>query len=154
MKRKTFRGLMRDTDATTALEFGIIGNVLMLLLFAGLEIGMMMWTHTTLQAIANRTARCAALGCCYWTPSASCVAPATWAVDEASVLLGSSVSSTLTVSVTPSGTSSATCQSASGVIYASGGAYDVVNISLPPWVGILKYPIAATTQNVTACFPN
>jgi len=140
MIRQRLLRLARDTAATTALEFGIIGNVLVLLLFAGIEIGGMIWTQATLQVVAAETARCAALG--------TCTSPASFAVSKATAELGFAMITTSNVYVASSPTSSHPCGS------VTSGAYEVVTITSSYWLGNLVYPIAAKTQTATACFPN
>jgi Flp pilus assembly protein TadG len=68
-------GLLRDRRGVTALEFAAITTSLMLLCYGSLELGLLFWTQTVLNATAARTARCVAIG------SADCSNAQTYAVN-------------------------------------------------------------------------
>ena len=143
MTRNTFVRLADDTAATTALEFGIIGNVLVILLFAGLEIAFMIWTQATLQLVADQTARCAAVV----APSCNSIANTqAYAVTEASSHLWPNAISTSNVSVTKI-TPPTYCEN------DNTGYYWVITINWSYWSGKIKYPLTANAQQtVTSCY--
>lgn len=130
------RALLAARRGETALEFGILGMVFILLLLAPIEVGLMIWTGSTLQATAAQTARCAAIG------SSMCTDPKAYAVALAGQWIGPNVISAQNVTVA----TTTTCHSATG-------NFEQVIITASIWSGTLLSPIAAGTQTVSACFP-
>ena len=118
------------------LEFALLASVLMAMLLGGLELGLMMWTQGTLQSVAARTARCAAIG------SAACPNPQQYAVNLATAWLGAGMITTGNVTVT----SVTTCGTASGT-------FEQVTIHASGWVGAILFPLNAQTETTTACYP-
>ncbi len=120
----------------TALEFALIGWIFILLLLAPIEVGLMTWTGSALQATAAQTARCVAIG------GASCANPQAYAVNLAKLWIGANAitASDVTVATT------ATCNSATG-------SFAKVTITASIWSGTLLSPIAVGSQTASACFP-
>jgi Flp pilus assembly protein TadG len=154
----TERSLIRNTEAATTLEFALVSVILVALLIGGMQIGIMLWTRGTLQAIAAQTARCAALGSpvCTTPP----LTPQQYAVNQAATLLGSGlvIASDVTVSV------ASKCVNAT----ATGTTFEIVTIGSSVWFGVSPSawfnsgvaPLVprATAGNpqpdaVTACYP-
>ncbi|MDR3534843.1 MAG: pilus assembly protein [Rhodopila sp.] len=140
MNRMARQSLARSIKGAAALEFALVSGVLMAMLLGGFELGLMMWTRGTLQAVAAQTARCVAIGSSACTTSKS---PQQYAVDLATTKLGSAMITKANVTVT----AATTCKSASG-------SFEVVTISASPWVGSIVYPFTGPTQTLTACYPH
>ena len=130
------RRLHRDRRGEAALEFAIVGTLFVLLLLAPAELGLMVWTGSALQGVAEQTARCAAIG--------SCANPSSFAVALAAKWIGSGAITAQDVSVQHSST---TCGTASG-------NFLTVSITGSTWVGAWVAPLQGGVQKVTACFPN
>jgi len=120
----------------TALEFALIGWIFILLLLAPIEIGLMIWTGSALQATAAQTARCVAIG------GTVCANPKSYAVDLAKLWIGSGAITANDVTVA----TTATCNSATG-------SFAKVTITASIWSGTLLSPIAVGSQTASACFP-
>lgn len=130
--------LLRDCKGSTALEFGLVANVLMLLLMGTLELSVLLWQMGTLQSVAAQTARCAAIN------STACQNAQTYAVNLAASWLGSSVITTSNVSVsTPT-----TCGQGS-----ASGTFESVTISPPTWASRAVYWFVKQGVTMTACYP-
>ncbi len=137
MNRRWLASLAHDARATTALEFAMVGSVLMILLLGGINLGLMTWTLATLQSVAAQTARCVAIG------SSACSNAKQYAVTLATGTLGSAMITTANVKVT----SATTCLNASG-------SFEVVAITASTWSGQIAFPLTARSQTVTACYPH
>ena len=123
-----------DRRGTAALEFAMVGGLLVLLLMGCVEIGLMMWTGSALQSVAAQTARCTAIG--------SCANPQQYAVSLAGQWIGGNAITTGDVAVS----SGQSC-------HGQAGAFAIVTISETIWSGTFFKPITGGTQSVTACFP-
>jgi Flp pilus assembly protein TadG len=140
----------RDVRAVTTVEFALVSTILMVMIFGCVELGLIMWTRGTLQAIAAQTARCAAINSpvCNTSPTT----PRSYAVSQAATLLGTGLITAGDVSIT-TGT---TCLSGS----AGSTIFEIVTITATPWVGVSASgrfgtlgPLAPATETVTACYP-
>jgi Flp pilus assembly protein TadG len=98
------RRLPRDRRGVVALEFAIVGPILIFLLLAIIEISLLGWTQVVLQLTAAQTARCVGIG------SSACADSTQFAVDTATNWLFANSVTTDGVSVVPG----ATCGSAPG----------------------------------------
>jgi prepilin-type N-terminal cleavage/methylation domain-containing protein len=58
MSRRSLGGLARDRRAVTAVEFGVVGLALLILIFGSIEFGRLLWARQALQATAIEAARC------------------------------------------------------------------------------------------------
>ena len=128
------RRLRVDRRGTAALEFALVGGLLVLLLLGCVEAGLMMWTGSALQSVAAQTARCTAIG--------SCANPQQYAVSLAGQWIGGNAITTSDVTV-----------SAGNSCHGQAGAFAIVTISESIWADTFFQPIAGGTQSVTACFP-
>ncbi len=128
------RRIGADRSGAAALEFAMVGGLLVLLLLGCVEAGLMMWTGSALQSVAAQTARCTAIG--------SCANPQQYAVSLAEQWIGANAITTGDVSVA-AGTS----------CHGQAGAFAIVTISESIWSGTFIEPITGGTQSATACFP-
>jgi Flp pilus assembly protein TadG len=140
----------RDVRAVTTVEFALVSTILMVMIFGCVELGLIMWTRGTLQAIAAQTARCAAISSpiCSTSPAT----PRSYAVSQAATLLGAGLITLGDVSIT----TATTCLSGS----AGATIFEIVTITATPWVGVsasgrfsTSGPLAPATETVTACYP-
>lgn len=129
--------LRRARRAESALEFALIGTVLILMLLAPVEIGLMIWTGSALRTTAAETARCVAIG------GSACANPQSYAVDLAKLWIGPHAITTQDVTVS----ATTTCHNATG-------SFAQVSITASIWSGTLLSPIAVGSQTATACFPS
>jgi Flp pilus assembly protein TadG len=139
----------RGVRGVTTVEFALVSTILMVMIFGCVELGLIMWTRGTLQAIAAQTARCAAISSpnCSTSPAAK-----SYAVSQAATLLGAGLITAGDVSIT-TGT---TCLSGS----AGSTIFEIVTVTATPWVGVSASgrfgnlgPVAPATETVTACYP-
>jgi Flp pilus assembly protein TadG len=151
--------MARDTRGATTLEFALVSTLLMAMIFGSIELGLMMWTRGTLQAIAAQTARCAAISSTNCNNSATTppTTPQTYAAAQATALLGAGLITSSDVSVT-----SVSVPPTAGCLSTSPGTatFEVVTITVTPWVGVSasgKFgsysPLGPATETVTACYP-
>lgn len=127
---------VRARRGATAIEFALVGSVLMMVTFGMLSAGILLWTKGGLQSAAAMAARCGALG------SPLCTNVAAYAVTEAQNWVTSGVISATDVTVNPGAT---TCNGASGT-------FETVTITCPFW-SALPGPLRNITLNVTGCYP-
>lgn len=133
------RRLRSDRRGEAALEFALVGSLLIVLLLGCVQIGLMMWTGSALQSVAAQTARCAAIN------SPACTNPAQYAVSLAGQWIGANAITTSDVHVA-AGTS----------CYGTTGAFAVVTITSPIWFGTFIANFTGSGQTsltATACFP-
>ncbi len=128
----------RDRRGTTGIEFAIIGLFFFPMLFGAIEVGLLMWTRNTLQAAAEQTARCVALG------SSQCSSGPAYAVSLATNWIGAAVITTSNVTVVKS---AASCN-------GQAGSFTTVAITSTAWNHVLPPPFTSNTLNVKACFPS
>jgi len=130
--------LLRDRRGVSSLEFAIITTSLMLLCFGSLELGLLFWTQTVLNATATRTARCVAIG------SSACSNAQSYAVNLVTSAMFSGVISSADV----------TSQSVTSCNGTS-GTFQQVSISssyLLDWQPAFV-PALNRTVSVSACYP-
>ena len=155
MKQIAWRAAARDVKGTTTLEFAFVSTILVAMLLGAMELGLMMWTRGTLQAIAAQTARCAALSSpiCNNSATTPATTPLSYAANLATTLLGSGAVSTNNVTIT-TGT---TCLNETG----GPTTFEIVKITVTPWVGVSRSgwfatgygSLAPLTETVTGCYP-
>ena len=66
------RWLRRDTRASTAVEFAVVGWMLCMVTFGIVETGLLWWLKSGMQLTASLTARCGAIGYTYNTSNFIC----------------------------------------------------------------------------------
>ncbi len=96
--------LAHDASGVVALEFAIVGPMLVFLLVAVIEISLLGWTQVVLQLTASQTARCLGIG------SSACSNPTQFAVSTAATWLYSNAVSADNVTLE----TNVTCSSAPG----------------------------------------
>jgi Flp pilus assembly protein TadG len=132
------RCLLCDERGSAVLEFGLLANVLIMMMLGALELAVLLWQLGTLQSVASQTARCIAIG------SAACPNAQTYAVTLANSWLGSSFITAANVSVT----TPTTCGKGSAT-----GTFQLVSITPPAWAGQTVYGLFKQTVTLTACYP-
>jgi Flp pilus assembly protein TadG len=119
-----------------AMEFAIVASVLIVILVLVIQVGLMSWTRSALQAAATATARCAALG------SADCPTASTYAVTVVQRWLYANVVTASDVVVQ----TNVACNGASG-------KYVIVTITATNWVSAtLPSPLRRASLSATACY--
>jgi Flp pilus assembly protein TadG len=140
------RGLpMRDTRASTSVEFAVVGLLLCLVTFGVVETGLLWWLKSGMQLTASLTARCGAMGYTYNTSNFQCTSTSTtqnFAVKTSQSWLFPNMITAANVTVNGKVGS---CNGFSGNFFS-------VNLSsnffqFPPPLG--KY----TTLSANACYP-
>lgn len=145
MKQIAPRSLARNTRAATTLEFALVSVVLIAMLIGGIEVGIMMWTLGTVQAIAAQTARCAALASplCNQPSANPPLTPKLYAFRQAKMFLGSGVVTNVTVAGPTS------CMH----VPVGTTTFEVVTITTSVLFGSAFTPLGMPTEKVTACYP-
>lgn len=134
--RKGMQSIWRARRGATAVEFALVGSVLMLVLFGVLSTGLLLWTEGGLQTAAMAAARCGALN------SPLCSNVSQYAVTQAQNWVTSGIIGTGNVAVSANAT---TCNGASGT-------FEVVTITCPFWSD-LPPPLSGITLKVKGCYP-
>jgi Flp pilus assembly protein TadG len=122
----------------TSVEFAILAGVLIPLISAIIEIGLVLWTQTAMQSVAALTARCAAIG------SAQCSGGVSaYAVSLANNWTFSGAVTTANVTVA----TSTTCNTATGT-------FQTVTISFSVWSRMVLKPFLPDSISVSSCYYN
>lgn len=135
MSRAVMRRFRAARRGETAVEFALVAGLFVLLLLAPIELGLMIWTGSSLQTVAAQTARCAAIGSCSSNPAG-------YAVNLAKHWISATAISAKNVQVQ----TTSSCNKASG-------QFEQVRITSSIWAGAWISPMSGTTQVATACFP-
>lgn len=137
--RSRFR---RDRRGVAALEFAIVGTVLISICLGTVEASLLFWTQNALQAAAAQTARCVAVG------SSACSDAQSYAVGVVDKWMFSGV--VAATDVTPA--SSTTCNGVSGT--ANGFERITIKSSyFTGWLPSLVPQFANKTITASACYP-
>ena len=130
------RRLAAQRRATTAVEFGFVGSMMLLLTFGTIDLGMLLWTKSAMQSTAAIAARCAAISSplCTDVPSYAATLANGWIMPGAV-----SASNVQLSSVT-------TCNSATGT-------FEQVTITASFWANVLPWPFHGQTLTASACYP-
>jgi Flp pilus assembly protein TadG len=134
--RAALRQLRTQRRGAAAVEFAMIGTVLMLSVFGTIDLGMVLWTQTALQSVSAMTVRCAAIS------SPLCADIPTYAVNQANNWTMSGLITTDNVHVTSVGT----CNGATGT-------FQKVSITASFWANVLPPPFDGQSVTGSACFP-
>ncbi len=94
--RRLFQKLAGGRQGATAVEFALVAPVLFLIIFGGVEFGVLLWTQSALHFAVQEAARCASV-----TPS-TCGTAAQIATYAASETTGLNISSSAFTVTTPS----------------------------------------------------
>ena len=100
----TARRLARDRRGAMAVEFVMVAGPLFLVSFAAIDLGLILWTKSSLEAVAADAARCGAIKAAACTGSNSI---SSFVTAEATTWVLSSVVASLTVNVNSNVNSSA-----------------------------------------------
>jgi Flp pilus assembly protein TadG len=134
---RAFATLRAARRGATAVEFALVAGVALLLIFAVIELGLLMWTKNALQYTAAAAARCAAMG------SPGCTNAQQYAVTQAGNMVFSGIVQTSDVTVG----AATTCHGASG-------KFQVVTITAGYWAAAsLPLPFNGITLQATGCYP-
>ena len=138
------RRLARCNAGSTAVEFALIGTLLMSLCFGIVELALIMWAKDSLQLTASLAARCGAAGTYGANSCGSTAATQSYAVS----LVGSwLIAGAIAPGDVTAVSGASTCRSATGKFY-------VVTINCTYFAsGWLPPPFGNQTVNVTACYP-
>lgn len=118
------------------MEFAIVASVLVVILVMVIEVGLMSWTRSALQAAAASAARCAALG------STDCPSTTNYTVTAVQRWLFANVVTASNVTVQ----TNVACNTAPG-------KYVVVTITATNWVGaVLPTPLTRPMLTASACY--
>lgn len=129
------RTLRDDRRGSVAVEFALAGTMLMTMMLGTIGAGLLVWTHAGLQATANDTARCVAIG------APACADAPAYAVGMAAQWVFPGIINAANVSVI----GESTCNGASGT-------YTRVTITSSHWAGsVLPAPLDTWAVQVTAC---
>ena len=60
-KHRVMRALPGDRRGVTAVEFAIVGSLMFTVSFGAIDLGLILWTQGSLQAVAANAARCGAI---------------------------------------------------------------------------------------------
>jgi Flp pilus assembly protein TadG len=140
------RWFRRDTKASTAVEFAIVGWMLCMVMFAIVETGLLWWLKSGMQLTASLTARCGAMGYTYNTSNFLCTNTTTtqnYAVTTAQSWLFPNMITTGNVTVNGRVTS---CNGFTGNFFSVSMSSNFLQF-LPPPLG--NYTNLATN----ACYP-
>lgn len=129
-----------DRRGETALEFALVGGLFVLLLMAPIEIGLMVWTGSSLQQVAEQTARCAAIGSSLCSGTNT---PQSFAVALAAKWVGPKAITAAEVSP----------QQTTGCNHTTTGSFEKVTITSSIWSGALIAPLSGATQLAVGCYP-
>ena len=130
------RRLATQRQATTTVEFALVGGIMMLATFGTLDLGLLLWTQNALQSTAALAARCAAIA------SPLCPNVPNYAVSMANAWTMPGLIAANNVTVTSVGT----CNGATGT-------FQKVTITSSFWGNILPPPFPNQTLTATACYP-
>jgi Flp pilus assembly protein TadG len=131
------RRFVAQRRATTTVEFGLVGSMMLLATFGTIDLGMLLWTQSAMQSTAAIAVRCAAIAsplCANNVPSYAASMANGWIMPG--VVFASNVQLT---SVT-------TCNSASGT-------FEQVTITVSFWANVLPWPFHGQTLTASACYP-
>jgi Flp pilus assembly protein TadG len=134
------RSVCNDIRGGTAVEMAFVMPILLPMLLGPLELGLFWWTDTTLQSVANLTARCAAINNSACSPATNAVA---YAVNLATAWSSFAV-------IKAGDVSASTVTTCNGVT----GAFEKVTIVNHQWSTAFTYPFKAASLTLTACYPN
>lgn len=134
---RRLRALFADRRGATAVEFALIGPVMLTFIFLLIEGGRMEWTQQALNEVAFNSARCMALG------SASCTS--TSAVQTYARDLGQGRGVSL-ANATVAAEANQTCNAVAGM--------NRVTITLPYSVASGLLPGGPTSLQAVSCFPS
>jgi Flp pilus assembly protein TadG len=138
----TALALLRNRRAVASMEFAIVGSVMFVCSLGVIDLGMIIWTQGSLQAVAADAARCGAISAAGCTSTS---AVQTYVKTEAATWIMSTMISGLTINVN-SAVNAATCPA------ISAGTYETVQISTTYLSSWLPPPLSNYTISVCASY--
>jgi Flp pilus assembly protein TadG len=141
-KRPAMRTLPGDRRGVTAVEFAIVGALMFTVSFGTIDLGLILWTQGSLQAVAADAARCGAISATGCTTTAGVQS---YVQTTAANWIMSSVTSDLTINVNGS-VNTASCPT------ISTGTYETVQISTTYLNAWLPPPFSTWTIEVCASY--
>lgn len=139
---RRWRDLIRSRRGASALEFGIVAPVVLLLLFGIVGAGMLLWGIGTLYSVAALSARCGAVGTAGTPPCTTTTATSDYAVSLVDTWL---FTGAIAVGDVTSTASVATCKGVTGTFYQ-------VAITSNRFAN-LPGPLNGITISVSSCYP-
>jgi Flp pilus assembly protein TadG len=144
--------LRGDKKAATALEFALVGGLLITGILAILETGLLWWLRTELQNVAGETARCGAVG--YRWGTTTCLdstTTAAYAINMANTLVFTNAVATSDVTINSS-VDVTSSTSICGTIPAVSNRFFAVTVQ-SSYFTFLPPPFANLTMSAKGCFP-
>jgi Flp pilus assembly protein TadG len=141
-RARATRTLAGDNRGTTAVEFALVGSVLFTISFGVIDLGMILWTQGSLQAVAADAARCGAISATGCTTSDGV---RSFVTTQAGNWIMGAVTSNLTVNIN-SGVNTATCPT------IATGTYETVQITTTYLSSWLPPPFGSYSINVCASY--
>ena len=138
----SLRALLRDRRGTAAIEFAMVGTALFVTSLGVIDLGMIMWTQGSLQAVAADAARCGAISASGCTTS---TAVQTYVQTQAANWIMSTVTSHLTINVNGA-VNTATCPA------ITTGTFETVQITTSYLASWLPPPFGNYTIDVCASY--
>ena len=144
------RHLFRTTTGAVAVEFALVGPVVLALVWLIIEYGRLLWWESTVRYAVEEGARCATIGssptyCCANTTTYSCGTNNTPAGYAANIAVGLGLSASNFSLTTGSGTNCHGVQ-----VAAQNVTFQFILSSLPP---VTLNGTGQLTLNPTACYP-
>jgi len=136
------RNLLGDRRAVTAVEFALVASALFVTSLGVIDLGMILWTQGSLQAVAADAARCGAISASGCTTTS---AVQTYVRTEAANWIMSTVTSNLTINVNGA-VNTATCPA------ITTGTYETVQITTSYLASWLPPPFGNFTIDVCASY--
>jgi Flp pilus assembly protein TadG len=136
------RTLLRDRRGTSVIEFAMVGTALFVTSLGVIDLGMIMWTQGSLQAVAADAARCGAISASGCTTS---TAVQTYVQTQAANWIMSTVTSHLTINVNGA-VNTATCPA------ITTGTFETVQITTSYLASWLPPPFGNYTIDVCASY--
>jgi Flp pilus assembly protein TadG len=136
------RNLLGDRRAVTAVEFALVASALFVTSLGVIDLGMILWTQGSLQAVAADAARCGAISASGCTTTS---AVQTYVQTEAANWIMSTVTSNLTINVNGA-VNTATCPA------ITTGTYETVQITTSYLASWLPPPFGNFTIDVCASY--
>jgi Flp pilus assembly protein TadG len=130
--------LAAQRRATTTVEFGLVGSMMLLATFGTIDLGMLLWTQSAMQSTAAIAARCAAIS----SPACSADVPGYAATMGSGWTMPGVISaSNVAVNYSPG-----TCNGVTGSLVQ-------VTITASFWANVLPWPFHGQTLTASACYP-
>jgi Flp pilus assembly protein TadG len=139
---RTARTLLGDRRASSVVEFAMIASALFTVSIGVMDLGLILWTQGSLQAVAADAARCGAISASGCTTS---TAVQTYVQNTAANWIMSAVTSDLTINVNSS-VNTTNCPA------ISTGTYETVQITTTYLSSWLPPPFGSYTINVCASY--